>query len=206
MRTPDTLTPLALAAALAAALAGCGGPSGDPATRAEPAGETDPQSAYARLAEDFESVTTGLEIDIALYDAAGTEGLDITSTLAEDGTVTLRGEVDDRATAKAAIAAVHDLPAVSSVVDQLTVASSGEERTGLEETLGDRSLESRTRLAVLREIGTDGLEVRVSARQGTVELRGTVPSEEVRTRAVTAVETAEGVREVVDRIRVAHGG
>lgn len=126
------------------------------------------------------------------------------SVTAEDSVVTLRGEVPDvalRARAEALAAAVPD---VRQVVNHLQVTAGpaptrSEERT-LGETIDDRAVEMRVRLALSldRDLAEASINVGVVHKQ--VTLRGEVSDARQAATALRLARETLGVASVVDRL------
>ncbi len=128
---------------------------------------------------------------------------------AEEGVVTLRGDVPDVDTRALAVRIAGEVPGVRQVVDHLRVTGSSDvsraddaERT-LGENVDDQALRVKIRLALsLRSDLKDArLDVRVFRRE--VTLTGEVASEAQRSTALALVGDVPGVLGVQDRLRVA---
>lgn len=130
---------------------------------------------------------------------------------AEDGVVTLRGDVPDAETLALAEQVAGAVPGVRQVVSHLRVSglpaapdAGGAERT-LGENLDDRAIEVKVRLALSlqRELQDARVEVRAFRRE--VTLLGEVPGEAQRGAALATARDVTGVARVVDRLHVAGG-
>ena len=115
-----------------------------------------------------------------------------------DGVVTLRGTVHDAAIRRKVVADARATGGVKRVVDQLRVDPRGPR---LRQQAGDVALATRVQAAIAAQLGLQHVTVRVD--HGVATLEGTVPDAKTkRTMLATARGTA-GIRNVVDRIRVA---
>jgi hyperosmotically inducible protein len=131
---------------------------------------------------------------------------------AEDGVVTLRGDVPDAATRALAEQVAGAVPDVRQVVSHLRLAASpasprdsSSERT-LGESVDDHALAVKVRLAVSlrRDLKDARIEVRAFRRE--VTLSGEVASAAQRDALVALVRDIPDVTTVVDRLRVAGAG
>lgn len=131
---------------------------------------------------------------------------------AEDGVVTLRGDVPDAETLALAEQVAGAVPGVRQVVSHLRVsgaaappASDAGGRT-LGESLDDRAIEVKVRLALSLHRELEGARVDVRAFRREVTLSGELTSEAQRGAALATVRDIPDVARVVDRLRVAAGG
>jgi hyperosmotically inducible protein len=131
------------------------------------------------------------------------EGVDATSVNVdtEDAVVTLFGRVDSDQAKQAAEARARNIEGVKRVENELVVgadvAASGEgakDDDAINEAVRKR-IEQRTNLA--------DADIDVSATGGVVRLSGTVQSQRDRVEALTAARAAQGVRSVVDNLKIA---
>jgi osmotically-inducible protein OsmY len=114
-----------------------------------------------------------------------------------DGVVTLRGTVHDAAIRRKVAADARATGGVTRVVDQLRVDPRGPR---LRQQVGDVALATRIQAAIAAQLGFQHVTVRVD--RGVATLDGTANAKTKKTILATARGT-EGVRNVVDRIRVA---
>jgi osmotically-inducible protein OsmY len=109
--------------------------------------------------------------------------------VAQDGTVTLRGEVDREHQRAAAEQAIEPLVGITGIVNNLTVRP----------MIVTGELRRQVVAAVHR---THGTHVRVATRGGTVELQGRIASLAEREQVEHAVREIPGVTHLEDRIRI----
>ena len=114
-----------------------------------------------------------------------------------DGVVTLRGTVHDAAIRRKVVTDARATGGVKRVVDKLRVDPNAPR---LRQQVGDVALAARIEAAITAQVGVQHVVVRVD--RGVATLDGTADAKTKRTILTTARGTA-GVRNVVDRIRVA---
>ncbi|MHB0913648.1 MAG: BON domain-containing protein [Armatimonadota bacterium] len=114
--------------------------------------------------------------------------------MANDGAVTLRGEVTAPFEKLAALDDTYAVPGVERVVDEIEVLPSGE--------MTDHELEETVSAVIDRTAGrAKGVHAHVS--KGTVYLFGTALSDYERDQVKSAAESTPGVERVESRIKVA---
>ncbi|HEY4441579.1 MAG TPA: BON domain-containing protein [Candidatus Elarobacter sp.] len=175
------------AAVLAAALAGCtndGGVQQPSAPQASAALNTVKDSLIAA------AVKGKLTADDP--DSATTLGVGV-----RNGVVTLRGSVRDAAARTHDVADARGVAGVSSVVDLLRVDPRGP-RPGRQ--VADAALAARVAAAYTAAVGLQ--HVTVTVDRGVATLGGSVGDAATRDRVVAAARNVDGIRNVVDRIRV----
>ena len=158
-----------------------------------------PTLAAADAASD---ATTTLKVKLALLTKLGADSLkiDVDTT---DGAVRLGGEVGKRETAELAKTVAASVEGVTEVDDDLTVEapSTGAVAKVAAETeaeVKDGILESKVRLALIDQLGSDGFRIGTEAANGVVTLElGPDLGADRRALAVKAVEGVEGVAKVV---------
>jgi len=126
---------------------------------------------------------------------------DSTTTLrvsASDGVVTLRGTVRDAATRARLASAARGVAGVKSVVDDLTI---NPHQPQVKQQVADVALEARIEAAVAAQVGLQHISVHVE--HGVATLAGTVPDAKTRATVMATARGTSGIRNVVDRIRVA---
>ena len=114
-----------------------------------------------------------------------------------DGVVTLRGSVRDAAAKARDAADARGVAGVTQVVDLLRVDPRGP-RPGRQ--LSDAALATRVAAAYTAAAGLQ--RVTVTVDRGVATLGGTVADAATRDRIAAAARSVDGVRNVVDRIRV----
>jgi hyperosmotically inducible protein len=179
----------ALAAAAAVWwLAGCSGPGGAQ-REPEPFG-TRPATAVLKDA----LIVTAVKAKLTVGDPDSATTLGVAS---RDGVVTLRGTVRDAAAHRRDVASARSVAGVTQVVDQLRVDPRGP-RPGTQ--LADAALATRVVAAYTAQLGLQRVTVTVDG--GVATLAGTVADARTRSRIEAAARGTDGIRNVVDRIRV----
>lgn len=155
------------------------------------------------VADTASDATTTLKVKLALLTKLGTDSLRIDVDTA-DGAVRLGGEVGKRETAELAKSVAASVEGVRKVDDDLVVetpASTGtvaKAAAEAEAEVKDGILESRVRLALIDQLGSDGFRIGTEAANGVVTLEfGPELGSDRRALAVKAVEGVEGVAKVV---------
>jgi len=116
---------------------------------------------------------------------------------AEDGTVTLKGEVSDRSHKDMAADTVENLPGVKSVDNQLVVKPADEHSDGW--------IEFKVKSALLYHRSVSGTKTTVSVNDGTVTLSGTAASQAQKELTEEYARDIEGVKEVKNGMTVSAG-
>jgi len=174
-----------LLAAVIGMLAGCGGTERAP----EPFG-TRVATEVLRDALIVTAVKATLTADDP--DSATTLGV-----AARDGVVTLRGSVRDAAAQRRVVASARAVTGVKQVVDELRVDPHGP-RPG--RRIADAALATRVATAYTAQAGLQHVTVTVDG--GVATLAGTVADGKTKARIIAAARGTDGIRNVVDRIRV----
>jgi hyperosmotically inducible protein len=177
---------IALAAALL--LAGCTGSSQQKVP--EPFGTLPPASAVKDVL-----IVSGVKATLVAADPDSTTTVGVTSS---GGVVTLRGTVRDAATRTRVVSAARNVAGVKSVVDDLTI---NPHQPQIKQQVADVALEARIEAAVTSQVGLQHVTVNVA--HGVATLSGTVPDAKTRATVVATARGTSGIRNVVDRIRVA---
>jgi len=156
------------------------------------------------------AATTALEARVALLSRMGTDGLAI-DTRVSGNEITLTGEVRRPRDLIIAGQVASDLPGITTVHNQLSVAPSRPARSRADDRklaveLDDELLAARVKLRLYAKIGLEAARVEVTTRGGSVTLSGVLPTRKLRTIAVTTAETSAGCIEVIDDIDVPQGG
>ncbi len=139
----------------------------------------------------------GVNRELAAYDL---------SVSTEDGVVTLRGNVPDAALRARAERLAAAVPGVRQVVDHVRVSAEARATAtpdrSLGESLDDRGVEVRVRLALSLDRSLEGAEIDVAVYRRAVTLAGAVSqASQAETAGRLARETA-GVASVISRLRV----
>jgi hyperosmotically inducible protein len=178
---------LAVGAALAFVLAGCTNSANQPPP--EPFGTR----AATRVLEDgllYAAVKAKLTAD----DPDSTTSLRVG---VDSGVVTLSGSVRTAGDRTRALGDARGVRGVTRDVDDLRVNPAGPHPR---QQVADFALAARVEGAILAEAGFQRVEV--LADHGVATLSGTVRDAATKARVVTAARNTDGVRNVVDRLRV----
>jgi hyperosmotically inducible periplasmic protein len=143
---------------------------------------------------------------------------------AEDGVVTLKGEVDSNEEADRAIQIAGEVPKVKRVNSELKIkdvvtnedveehveenAKVAEEKLeekgdrSVTQTAEDAEITAKVKLALAKDPEVSALKIDVDTRNGEVTLTGTVKSEAEAKRAIQIAESNEGVKRVTSVLTV----
>jgi osmotically-inducible protein OsmY len=134
----------------------------------------------ARLTAEYPDSATSVRVSVA------------------DGVVTLRGTVRDAATHEHIVADTKRTASVQSVVDRVRVDPHSPR---FRDQVGDVALATRVQAAIAAQLGVQHVAVHVD--HGVATLEGTVPDAKTKRTILATARGTAGVRNVVDRIRVA---
>ena len=129
-------------------------------------------------------------------DPATIQLVNITCTHAK---VTLQGQVRSEAERAQLEAAAKKVKGVKGVI--MKVAINPNAPTG-NEVAEDLALDGKIRLALAQQTGMNAFKFDVEVHRGVVTLTGTVPSRAVKAVALDTVRTVDGVKGVVDKVKV----
>lgn len=120
------------------------------------------------------------------------------------GVVTLQGRVDDPELRARAEAVAAGVPGVVRVVNQLAAGKpeAAPDKPSLAETLGDKALEMRVKLALSLNRELEGSNLQVSAQRDQVVLSGTAGTEQQKQAALLTARETASVGVVFDRIQI----
>lgn len=180
-------------------------PAGD-----QPTGTTGIDPAGPGMPLDDESVSTRIQAKFFRDGALKSRYIDVAT---DGGIVTLRGTVandNERAQARLLAWTTHGVQRVEDVltVDPslgqssppvATPAVPGPSPSAVSQ---DASIEQRVRELLQGDSQTAGATITVTAKDGVLLLEGTVPNTLAKQRALALAREADGVVQVVDRIRV----
>lgn len=128
----------------------------------------------------------------------------------EKGRAVLGGKVASEQQRELAGQVAMSVEGISAVDNQITVdpaASSGEApRSDAMQRWDDTALAARVKARLLVEKHADGLDIKVSSKNGAITLEGTAPSEEASQQASHLAAQTEGVASVDNRLKVAPEG
>lgn len=173
----------------------------------------------AACAETDTGITTAVNARLAADDEVSTYNIDVDTT---DSVVTLTGEVDNARARERAIDLARNTDGVRDVVDRLTVANDATPTSGTgaglpvdedkrqqdvrDENAGDPTanavLTSKVKTRLLADKTIPGLKINVDSRDGVVTLTGPVSSEAEKAKALRIARETEGVKSVVDELKV----
>jgi hyperosmotically inducible periplasmic protein len=134
-----------------------------------------------------------------------------TEVLAEDGTVTLRGEATSQAQKDLATQYAQDVEGVKDVQNEMTVvtvAMKPDEKTKGEKTgevkgwIDDASITALVKTALMHHRSTSGLNTNVVTEEGVVTLSGTAKNSAEKNLATELVSDVHGVKSVVNNMTV----
>jgi hyperosmotically inducible periplasmic protein len=169
------------------------------APRAVATGGELPPPAAASI--DDERVTSSIQAVFFLDPTVKARQIEVMS---RNGIVTLRGEVASEAERGQALLLARNSAGVQRVEDDLTVnATLGQPGAAAPPGVAlvddaTVSADVKSKLAADQQLRS----VIVGVKDGSVELRGTVPSAAARQRALDAVRQSNGVTQVVDRLTI----
>ena len=155
------------------------------------------ESADARIA-------TSIQSEYFLDDRIKGRHINVTSS---GGVVTLNGEVADETERAQALLLARTTEGVTRVEDDLTIAAAAAPATAATAATaaapsGDEALSARVKSQLSSDARINRAPIEVTAKNGVVLLQGTVPSAAAKKRALALARGADGVTQVVDRIRV----
>lgn len=113
--------------------------------------------------------------------------------------VTLQGQVRSAAERAQLEAAAKKVNGVKRVI--MKVAVNPNAPTG-NEVAEDLALDGRIRFALAQQTGMNAFKFDVVVHRGVVTLSGTVPSRTIKTLALDTVRGVDGVKSVVDKVKV----
>ena len=126
--------------------------------------------------------------------------------------VTLSGKTDSEAAKERAILLARGSEGVTSVVDNLTVApsaSSGGVGGALSEAAGkvaeavdDAAITTAVKAKLIGDSQVSGTKIDVDTKDGIVTLKGTVKSDEEKSKAIQIARDTKGVQRVEDQLTV----
>lgn len=113
------------------------------------------------------------------------------------GVVVLSGYVDSQQEADRAGQLAKSVPGVVRVKNELRIGS----RT-MGQGLDDKVLSSKIKARLMEEPGIKSLNIDVDVYSGSVNVTGTVPSQEQKKKVLNLIRSIEGVRGVVDNLQI----
>lgn len=169
-----------------------------------------------REAERVEGVNPGwitTKIESKYFLDPDVKGRNIDVTTANNGTVTLRGRVDDARARQQAVALARDTEGVAGVEDQLTLnpdpaemaepaAAERDVDTSADPAMNDGWITTKIQASYFIDADVKGRDIDVTTQNGIVTLTGTVSSETERREAAAIARDITGVVEVREQLRV----
>ena len=146
-------------------------------------------------------ITTAVKTKLAADDTVKAYKINVDT---KDGVVTLLGAVDTPAAKERAVELAKATKGVNSVVDELTIEAPTAATSGVEITdaAADGALTTAVKTKFLADPAISGLKIDVDTTGSVVTLTGTVTTEGERTRAVETARKTDGVKSVVDNLKV----
>jgi hyperosmotically inducible protein len=147
--------------------------------------------------------TTKVKAALGLSKSVSSFDLDVDS---DDGRVTLTGEVPSQEAEASALRIAADTSGVVEVIDRIDV-DPGVESTSARSDLVDRLVEAELKATIYETLldaeNVDVRRIRVLVDGGTVTLTGIAPDVRQKKLAAGVVAGIEGVRMVIDHLKVA---
>lgn len=172
-------------------------------------------------AQSDPGITTAVKSKLAADDMVKAYRIDVDT---KDRVVTLTGAVDTPQARDRAVQIARDTSGVRDVTVQLVVSPGATPTTGIDdpmqekaseagrkagEAVGrsqsvatDAALTAAVKSKFLADTGVSGLRIDVDTANGVVTLTGTVPSSAERQKAVALAKDTDGVKSVVDNLKV----
>jgi osmotically-inducible protein OsmY len=163
----------------------------------------DPKEPISEVKND---ATIRTEVQAKFYADDLTRGRDF-DVVADNGVVTVRGEVEDEAAKRRAIELANDAEGVTQVRDEIRVRPVGVPRDAERPASDDLTFPSTVTAKILAsyfldpDVKTRNIDVTTSSG-GVVTLEGVVDTPEAEAEAVRIARETEGVKQVDSRLRV----
>ena len=176
-------------------------------------------------AQSDPGITTAVKSKLAADDTVKAYRIDVDT---KDRVVTLSGAVDTAEARQRAVEIAKGTDGVRDVVDQLTITPGATPTTGIDDPLqrktaeeareakeeakekageagqaaSDATITSKVKTKFLADTGVSGLKIDVDTSNGVVTLTGTVPTAAEKQRAMEIARGTDGVKSVVDQLKV----
>jgi hyperosmotically inducible protein len=146
-------------------------------------------------------VTTAVKAKFAADDTVKAYKINVET---KDGVVTLLGAVETPAAKERAVELAKATKGVNSVVDELTIEAPTAATSGVEmiDAAADGVVTTAVKTKFLADPSISGLKIDVDTKGNVVTLTGTVPTAAERTLAVETARKTDGVKSVVDNLKV----
>jgi hyperosmotically inducible periplasmic protein len=166
-------------------------------------------------------ITTAVKSKLAADDTVKAYRIDVDT---KSRVVTLNGKVDNARARSRAVEIAKATEGVADVVDNLTVVAGVTPPGGLDDAalnrardaaasatdtvgtagsaVGDAALTAKVKTKFLADTSISGLKIDVDTKNDVVTLNGTVPTAAEKRRAVEVARATDGVKSVVDNLKV----
>ena len=164
-------------------------------------------------------ITTAVKSKLAADDTVKAYRIDVDT---KSGVVTLNGQVDTSLARARAVELAKATEGVADVVDNLNVVAGVTPPGGLDDAAmnrareaasrdtvgtagaaaGDAALTAKVKTKFLADTAVSALKIDVDTKDDVVTLSGTVPTAAEKRRAVEVARATEGVKSVVDNLKV----
>ena len=152
--------------------------------------------------ESDPGITTAVKSKLAADDTVKAYKIDVDT---KNAVVTLKGTVDTADAKTRAVEVARSTKGVTDVVDQLSVSPSAVATSGARETvepLTDPAITTAVKSSLLADPSSSGLKIDVDTKDAVVTLKGTVATEDEKTRAENVAQNTKGVSSVVNNLKV----
>lgn len=168
-------------------------------------------------AQSDPGITTAVKSKMAADDTVKSYRIDVDT---KDRVVTLSGAVDTPQARERAMELARTTDGVRDVVDRLTVTPGATPTTGIDDPLqnkareaaekakdatpdlSDAGITTKVKSKFLGDTDVPGLKIDVDTKDGVVTLTGTVATAAEKQRAMDVAKNTDGVKSVVDRIKI----
>jgi osmotically-inducible protein OsmY len=160
------------------------------------------QDSAQQLASSAPDAAKNAYLTAAVAAKLATIDVDSTTTVqvsASSGVVTLKGKARDASTREAYDRAAKSIDGVTIVRDTISIDP---KLRGLRAQTGDAGVTAAVMAAITAQAGVNVFHVTATAHDGTVTLRGSVPTRAIESTVLDAARGASGVRRVVNDLKV----
>lgn len=158
--------------------------------------------SMAACSQSDPGITTAVKSKLAADDTVKAYKIDVDT---KDAVVTLKGTVDSADAKTRAVEVARSTKGVTDVIDQLNVTPPGVATSGVSEALEpltDPAVTTAVKASLLADPYSSGLKIDVDTKDAVVTLKGTVASEDEKTRAENVARNTKGVASVVNNLKV----
>src|SRR5687767_14951159 len=149
--------------------------------------------SMAACSQSDPGITTAVKSKLAADDTVKAYKIDVDT---KNAVVTLKGTVDTAAAKTRAVEVARATKGVTDVIDQLNVTPPGVATSGtsdLVEPLTDPAITAAVKSSLLADPYSSGLKIDVDTNHAVVTLKGTVATEDEKTRAENVARNTKGV-------------